>query len=68
MTFNEVQQFTCLGYGVGIHAPGRCSDRKRSAEGDSTTEPYLAAHHALLAHATVFDLYKRKFKVWEKTT
>ena len=63
MTFNEPQQFSILGYGTGIHAPGRCSDRKLSAEGNSATEPYLVVHHTLLAHATAYDVYKRKFKV-----
>lgn len=41
MTFNEPWVFTYLGYGDGIHAPGRTS-----------FQDYLdAAHHFLLAHA-----------------
>lgn len=63
MTFNEPQQFSILGHGTGTHAPGRCSDRKLSAEGNSATEPYLVVHHVLLAHATAYEVYKRKFKV-----
>lgn len=63
MTFNEPQQFVSQGYGAGSHAPGRCSDRELSAEGNSVTEPYLSAHHCLLAHAASYELYKRKFKV-----
>ncbi|KAG0611025.1 hypothetical protein M758_7G108700 [Ceratodon purpureus] len=62
MTFNEPQQFSILGHGIGFHAPGRCSDRKLSAEGDSATEPYLVVHHVLLAHATAYEVYKSKFK------
>jgi beta-glucosidase len=41
MTLNEPWVFTFLGYGIGIHAPGRAD-----------MNAYLyAAHHALLAHA-----------------
>lgn len=68
LTFNEPQQSSVLGFGVGIHAPGRCSDRKISAEGNSFTEPYVVVHHQLLAHAAAYDLYKRKFKVWQMPT
>ena len=39
------------GYEAGTHAPGRCSDRARCRRGNSTTEPYLAGHNVLLAHA-----------------
>ena len=35
--------------GTGIHAPGRYQH--------PTTEPYLVAHHLLLAHAKVYHLY-----------
>ena len=42
-----------LGYGNGVHAPGRRTDAGR--------EPYLAAHHTLLAHARAYKLYKAKF-------
>ena len=62
ITFNEPQQFAVLGYGNGIHAPGRCSDRTKSAAGDTATEPYLAGHNALLAHAAAVDVYRRKFQ------
>jgi beta-glucosidase len=62
ITFNEPQQFSVLGYGNGIHAPGRCSDRTTCPAGDTATEPYRVGHNVLLAHATAVDLYKRKFK------
>lgn len=62
MTFNEPQQFSNLGYGIGLHAPGRCSDRMKCPEGNSATEPYLAGHNALLAHAVAVDIYRKKFK------
>ncbi|CAK9871950.1 unnamed protein product [Sphagnum jensenii] len=62
ITFNEPQQFSVLGFGLGIHAPGRCSTRSMCAEGNSATEPYIVAHHVLLAHAAAVDIYRRKFK------
>ncbi len=61
-TLNEPWSFTYMGYGVGSFAPGRCSDRSRCAEGDSSTEPYIAAHNALLAHAATVDLYRKQYK------
>jgi beta-glucosidase len=51
-----------LGYGAGSFAPGRCSDRLRCAEGDSSTEPYIAGHNALLAHAAAVKLYRSQFQ------
>ncbi|KAG0583249.1 hypothetical protein M758_3G122500 [Ceratodon purpureus] len=62
ITFNEPKSFTVLGYGNGIHAPGRCSDRNICPAGNSATEPYIAAHNVLLAHAAAVDVYKKKFK------
>ncbi|KAL4193724.1 hypothetical protein AMTRI_Chr06g178230 [Amborella trichopoda] len=62
VTFNEPLQTAVNGYGTGIFAPGRCSDRKHSDLGDSSTEPYLVAHIQLLAHAAAVEVYKRKFK------
>ena len=50
-TFNEPLTFVGGGYGTGVMAPGRCSDRSRCIAGDSETEPLLAAHHVLLSHA-----------------
>ena len=50
-TFNEPLTFVGGGYGTGVMAPGRCSDRTRCADGDSETEPLLAAHHVLLSCA-----------------
>jgi hypothetical protein len=53
------------GYAAGLLAPGRCSDWQGldCAGGDSGTEPYLAAHYQLLAHAKVVHLYKKKYQV-----
>ncbi|KAF9260580.1 glycoside hydrolase family 1 protein [Marasmius fiardii PR-910] len=62
VTHNEPWCISVLGYGHGVHAPGRCSDRTRSDEGDSSREPWIVAHNLILAHASVVDLYRKKFK------
>lgn len=58
ITFNEPWSFCHLGYGEGVHAPGRCSDRAKCPEGDSATEQYLCGHNVLLAHAYTVQLYR----------
>ena len=60
-TFNEPLTFVGGGYGTGVMAPGRCSDRTRCPEGDSETEPLLAAHHVLLAHAHAASRFRARF-------
>jgi len=40
-----------LGYGQGVFAPGRCSN----------SEPYLAAHQLILAHAKAVKVYRQEF-------
>ncbi|KAK4858730.1 hypothetical protein QYF36_021152 [Acer negundo] len=54
ITINEPMQTAVNGYDIGIFAPGRCQQ--------SSTEPYLAAHHQILAHATAFSIYWSKYK------
>ncbi|KAJ4969132.1 hypothetical protein NE237_015833 [Protea cynaroides] len=54
ITINEPLQTAVNGYGVGIFAPGRSEN--------SSTEPYLAAHYQLLAHAAAVSVYREKFK------
>nr|XP_043635777.1 beta-glucosidase 11-like [Erigeron canadensis] len=64
-TFNEVNVFTLSGYDSGNTPPGRCSSPfgiLNCTRGDSTYEPYLAAHHLLLAHAATVRLYQKKYK------
>lgn len=51
-----------MGYGLGVFAPGRCSDRTRCPEGDSTIESYIAAHNMLNAHSAAVALYRRKYQ------
>ncbi|KAL7181508.1 hypothetical protein ACSBR1_040409 [Camellia fascicularis] len=64
ITFNEPHTFTIQGYDVGLQAPGRCSILLRllCRGGNSATEPYIVGHNVLLSHATVADIYQRKYK------
>ncbi|CAA7017243.1 unnamed protein product [Microthlaspi erraticum] len=64
ITINQLYSVPIRGYGVGSDAPGRCSHWQDSScyAGNSATEPYIVAHNQLLAHATVVDLYRRKYK------
>ncbi|KAL2330740.1 hypothetical protein Fmac_018321 [Flemingia macrophylla] len=54
ITINEPLQTAINGYDVAVFAPGRSEN--------SQIEPYLAAHHQILAHAKAFSLYQRKYK------
>ncbi|KMT14420.1 hypothetical protein BVRB_4g071990 [Beta vulgaris subsp. vulgaris] len=68
ITLNEPWSYSFGGYGNGILAPGRCSkwQQLNCTGGDSATEPYLVAHHQLLAHAAAVDLYRRKYQASQK--
>jgi len=52
ITLNEPWCSAMLGHGNGMHAPGRKSE----------SEPYVAAHNLLLAHAQIVDLYRKEFQ------
>jgi len=54
LTLNEPWCSALLGYGWGIHAPGR------KVHGE--VEAYLSAHNLLLAHAKAVDIYRKEFK------
>ncbi|KAK2440233.1 beta-glucosidase [Trifolium repens] len=54
ITLNEPLQTAVNGYDIGIFAPGRFENR--------TVEPYLAAHHQILAHAAAASIYRSKYK------
>ena len=65
ITINQPYTIPTRGYATGTDAPGRCSAwlNKNCYAGDSATEPYIVAHHVLLAHATVVNLYRQKYQV-----
>ena len=64
-TLNEVNVYAIYGYDNGMTPPQRCSPSfvANCSRGNSSTEPYLAAHHMLLAHASAARLYRKKYKV-----
>ncbi|KDQ32486.1 glycoside hydrolase family 1 protein [Pleurotus ostreatus PC15] len=62
LTINEPWCVSILGYGRGVFAPGRSSDRSRSLEGDSSTEPWIVGHSIILAHAHAVKAYREEFK------
>ncbi|XP_070675791.1 beta-glucosidase 12-like [Malus domestica] len=58
-TENEPYTFSYMGYAVGTQVPGCCSSWQNlnCTGGDSAIEPYLVAHHLLLAHGAAVELY-----------
>jgi len=53
ITLNEPWTVAVLGYNSGAHAPGR--------KQKPSTEPYIVAHHFLLAHAQATHIYRTEF-------
>ncbi|KAG5374673.1 hypothetical protein IGI04_039269 [Brassica rapa subsp. trilocularis] len=64
-TINEVNVFALGGYDQGVTPPGRCSlpFGLNCSVGNSPTEPYIAVHNMLLAHASATNLYKKQYQV-----
>uniref|UniRef100_A0ACD6AN91 Uncharacterized protein n=1 Tax=Avena sativa TaxID=4498 RepID=A0ACD6AN91_AVESA len=64
VTLNEPNVETLTGFDSGVLPPRCCSYPfgDNCTAGDSTTEPYLGAHHLLLAHASAVSLYKEKYQ------
>lgn len=76
LTLNEPWCVAVLGYGRGVFAPGRSSDRVRSPDpvnpdavhpllrtgGNSKTEPYIVAHNLIISHAYAVKAYREDFK------
>ncbi|KDP28154.1 hypothetical protein JCGZ_13925 [Jatropha curcas] len=58
-TLNEPNVLLIAGYDTGSLPPKHCSPQFgfNCTKGNSSTEPYLVAHHSLLAHASAFRLY-----------
>ncbi|XP_050203990.1 beta-glucosidase 11-like [Mercurialis annua] len=63
-TLNEPNVLTFFSYDFGILPPSRCSAPFgfNCSQGNSSSEPYLATHHLLLAHASAATLYKKKYQ------
>ncbi|PRQ35254.1 putative beta-glucosidase [Rosa chinensis] len=68
ITLNEPWSYSNGGYVIGTFAPNRCSDwpNLNCTGGDSGTEPYLASHYQLLAHAAAVKLYRDKYQASRK--
>ncbi|CAM8952517.1 unnamed protein product [Rhodiola kirilowii] len=64
MTLNEPSTYSDLGYDSGVNAPGRCSQwyAEYCHTGNSATEPYIAAHHLILAHGVAVKIYREKYQ------
>lgn len=64
ITLNEPETVGECGYAKGTKAPGRCSNYIGNCPaGNSATEPYVAAHHLILSHATAVKLYRKNYQV-----
>ncbi|XP_019101504.1 PREDICTED: beta-glucosidase 44-like [Camelina sativa] len=67
MTFNEPRVVAALGYDNGIFAPGRCSKAfGNCTDGNSATEPYIVAHHLILAHSAAVQRYRQIYQEKKK--
>ncbi|TXG75245.1 hypothetical protein ES332_1Z002500v1 [Gossypium tomentosum] len=63
MTFNEPRVVAALGFDNGINPPNRCSKQfGNCTDGNSATEPYIAAHHLILSHAEAVKRYCEKYQ------
>lgn len=63
-TFNEPNIQAVKGYRTGEFPPSRCSSPfGNCTRGDSETEPFVAAHNIILAHAASVQVYRTKYQV-----
>ncbi|KAL3503252.1 hypothetical protein ACH5RR_037701 [Cinchona calisaya] len=63
ITVNEPNLFVDLAYEMGINPPGHCSPPfGNCSAGNSDTEPLIAMHNMLLAHAKASKLYRQQFQ------
>ncbi|PSR98429.1 Beta-glucosidase [Actinidia chinensis var. chinensis] len=63
VTFNEPNVAVIRGYRSGTFPPSRCSGSfGNCSDGDSDSDPFVAAHNIILSHVTAFDLYRTKYK------
>ncbi|XP_058083756.1 beta-glucosidase 22-like isoform X3 [Magnolia sinica] len=63
-TINEPNVLAIGGYDTANFPPARCSYPygHNCTRGDSTLEPYIAAHNILLAHTAAATIYKKKYQ------
>ncbi|XP_022154096.1 beta-glucosidase 12-like [Momordica charantia] len=68
ITLNEPWSYSMGGYAQGSFAPNRCSSwmHLNCSGGNAATEPYLASHYQILAHATAVKLYRDKYQKSQK--
>ncbi|KAI3835321.1 hypothetical protein MKW98_020437 [Papaver atlanticum] len=65
MTLNEPRVIVALDN--GMIPPGRCSKPfGNCTQGDSSTEPYIVAHHLILSHAAAVQRYRQKYQEQQK--
>ena len=63
-TFNEPNLMAKHAYFNGKYPPSHCSKPFGKCDsGNSSTEPYIAAHNMILAHAKTVNIYKKNYKV-----
>ncbi|KAL5789683.1 hypothetical protein ACOSQ2_004571 [Xanthoceras sorbifolium] len=66
-TYNEPRVIAALGFDNGINPPSRCSKAYGNCTaGDSSTEPYIAAHNMILSHAEAVKRYREKYQQTQK--
>ncbi|XP_052299545.1 beta-glucosidase 43-like isoform X3 [Citrus sinensis] len=66
-TFNEPRVIAALGFDDGSNPPSRCSKEVNNCtDGNSGTEPYIAAHNMILAHAAAVQRYREKYQETQK--
>ncbi|XP_044977411.1 beta-glucosidase 2-like isoform X3 [Hordeum vulgare subsp. vulgare] len=68
-TMDEANIGVLGSYGNALFPPGRCSDpfgATKCTAGNSSIEPYIAANNTLMAHASVFSLYREKYQHKQK--
>ncbi|OIT33098.1 beta-glucosidase 18 [Nicotiana attenuata] len=64
VTINEPNLFAEFAYMNGITPPSHCSPPfGKCSSGNSDTEPLLAVHNSILAHAKAVKLYRHHFQV-----
>ncbi|CAL5031062.1 unnamed protein product [Urochloa decumbens] len=63
ITFNEPNLMVKFGYLNGKYPPNHCSKPfGKCASGNSSTEPYIAGHNIILAHAKTVNIYRNNYQ------